>query len=98
MAIIKAVDGAHELTAEDRHERGVNHSSIHTDFMIGSRELAVSGVTKDGDEVPILRDGDWVLSVRRARRPPAASFAPRQSGRRDLNARPPAPKAGALPG
>ena len=29
--------------------------------MIGSRELAVSGVTKDGDEVPILRDGDWVL-------------------------------------
>ena len=29
--------------------------------MIGSRELAVSGVTKSGDEVPILRDGDWVL-------------------------------------
>ena len=61
MAIVKAVDGRRELDAEERHERGVNHSSIHTDFMIGSRELAVSGVTKAGDEVPILRDGDWVL-------------------------------------
>jgi aminopeptidase len=61
MAIVKAVDGAYDLSPEERHERGVNHSSIHTDFMIGSRELAVSGVTKDGDEVPILRDGDWVL-------------------------------------
>ena len=61
MAIVKAVDGAQELSAEERHERGVNHSSIHTDFMIGSPELAINGVTRGGDEVPILRDGDWVL-------------------------------------
>jgi len=61
MAIVKAVDGAGDLTPEQRHERGVNHSSIHTDFMIGSKELAVNGVTKDGEEVPILSDGDWVL-------------------------------------
>jgi aminopeptidase len=61
MAIVKAVDGAHELSAEERHARGVNHSSIHTDFMIGSRELTVSGVTKSGEEVPILRNGDWIL-------------------------------------
>ncbi len=51
---------AAQLSPEERHARGINHSSIHTDFMIGSPELAVSGVTKDGDEVPILRDGDWV--------------------------------------
>ena len=36
MAIVKAVDGRRELSPEERHERGVNHSSIHTDFMIGS--------------------------------------------------------------
>ena len=58
----KCVDGAAELSPEERHARGVNHSSIHTDFMIGSPELAICGVTKAGDEVPILRDGDWVLS------------------------------------
>ena len=61
MAIVKSVDGADELSPEERHGRGVNLSSIHTDFMIGSPELAISGVTKDGGEVPILRDGDWVL-------------------------------------
>ena len=31
-------------TAEERSERGVNHSSIHTDFMIGSNELEIDGV------------------------------------------------------
>jgi aminopeptidase len=61
MAIVKAVDGAQELSPDERLARGLNHSSIHTDFMIGSRELAVSGVTSEGDEVPILREGDWVL-------------------------------------
>ncbi len=60
-AIVQAVPGAHELSAEDRVARGVNQSSIHTDFMIGSNELEIDGVTKDGDAVPILRNGDWVL-------------------------------------
>ena len=44
-----------------RSERGVNHSSIHTDFMIGSDELEIDGVDKDGTAVPILRNGDWQL-------------------------------------
>jgi aminopeptidase len=61
MAILKAVDGADAIAADERHERGVNQSSIHTDFMIGSPELAISGVTAEGEEVPVLRDGDWVL-------------------------------------
>jgi aminopeptidase len=60
-AIVQAVPGAHDLSAEDRVARGVNQSSIHTDFMIGSNELEIDGVTKDGEAVPILRDGDWVL-------------------------------------
>lgn len=60
-AIVQAVPGAHELSPEERSAKGVNQSSIHTDFMIGSNELEVDGVTKDGDAVPILRNGDWVL-------------------------------------
>ena len=61
IAIVQAVEGASGLSPEDRHERGVNHSSIHTDFMIGSRELEIAGVTLEGDEVPVLRAGEWVL-------------------------------------
>jgi aminopeptidase len=37
----------------------INESEIHVDFMIGSNEVAVSGVTHDGDEVPLLVDGAW---------------------------------------
>jgi aminopeptidase len=62
MATVRAVDGASELSPDERHAGGVNHSSIHTDFMIGSRELEISGVTTGGEEVPILRAGEWVLA------------------------------------
>jgi aminopeptidase len=60
-AIVQALPWAHDLPPEERVERGVNHSSIHTDFMIGSNELEVDGVTADGEAVPILRNGDWQL-------------------------------------
>ena len=60
-SIVQAVPGASEQTAEERHARGVNHSSIHTDFMIGSNELEIDGVTADGEAVPIIRNGDWLL-------------------------------------
>ncbi|HEV2591069.1 MAG TPA: aminopeptidase [Gaiellaceae bacterium] len=55
------VPSAHELSPEERHEPGVNHSSIHTDFMIGSDELEVDGVSGSGERVPILRHGEWQL-------------------------------------
>ena len=39
----------------------INESATHVDFMIGSPELEVDGVTAAGERVPILRDGDWQL-------------------------------------
>jgi aminopeptidase len=42
----------------------VNDSGVHIDFMIGSPELEVTGVTRAGDRVPVLRDGDWRLERR----------------------------------
>ena len=61
-SIVQALPWAADLSAEERHERGVNHSSIHTDFMIGSNELEVDGVADKGKAVPILRNGDWQLN------------------------------------
>jgi aminopeptidase len=61
MAILQGLDGASELAPEERQARGINHSSIHTDFMIGSSEVDVSGIDRNGHETPILRRGDWVL-------------------------------------
>ena len=60
-SIVQALPWASGLSPEARHERGVNHSSIHTDFMIGSNDLEVDGVTDRGEAVPLLRNGDWQL-------------------------------------
>ena len=61
-AILSTVAGALELSPEARHDQGINHSSIHTDFMIGSPDLLVAGLTATGEEVAILDGGSWVLS------------------------------------
>jgi aminopeptidase len=45
--------------AEDRDR--INRSAIHIDFMIGGEDVAVTGITGDGNEVPVLRGGDWQL-------------------------------------
>jgi aminopeptidase len=37
----------------------INTSAIHIDFMVGSDEVAVTGLTRDGREVPVLRGGVW---------------------------------------
>jgi aminopeptidase len=39
----------------------VNESAQHIDFMIGSPELEVDGVTAGGERVPVLRGGDWQI-------------------------------------
>jgi aminopeptidase len=39
----------------------INESEIHVDFMIGSDEVTVSGVTRGGDEVPLLVGGAWQI-------------------------------------
>jgi aminopeptidase len=43
---------------EDEHPR-INQSQLHVDFMVGSSEVAVTGVTRSGEEVEVLRDGAW---------------------------------------
>jgi aminopeptidase len=55
------VDGTDDLTPEQRIEKGLNQSKVHTDLMIGGPEVAVDGITSGGDEVPLLRDDVWQL-------------------------------------
>jgi aminopeptidase len=62
-ALMQAAPRSEGLTQDERHARGVNFSSLHTDFMIGSPEVDVWGVTAEGAEVPILSGGDWVLPL-----------------------------------
>jgi len=47
------------LDDEEKHRS--NESEIHIDFMIGSNELSVTGITRDGDRVPVLAEGRWQI-------------------------------------
>jgi aminopeptidase len=39
----------------------INESKVHVDFMVGSDEVSVSGVTRGGDELPLLVGGTWQI-------------------------------------
>lgn len=48
-----------KYTLEETRTLGVNESMIHEDFMIGTPDLCITGITEDGREVPIFVNGDW---------------------------------------
>jgi aminopeptidase len=56
-----ALGQAYAFTAGEEDRDRLNRSGIHVDFMIGGDDVAVSGVTDAGDEVPVLRGGAWQL-------------------------------------
>jgi aminopeptidase len=47
--------------ADEADVERTNTSVIHTDFMIGSNDVAVTGFLANGDSVPLLRDGRWQI-------------------------------------
>jgi aminopeptidase len=46
---------------DDSDKARVNKSEIHIDFMIGGDDVDVTGTTRDGEEVPVLRGGSWQI-------------------------------------
>ncbi|MDE7082788.1 MAG: aminopeptidase [Clostridia bacterium] len=50
-----------KYTVEECERLGVNSSMIHVDFMIGSADTSIVGVTKDGKRVQIFKDGNWAI-------------------------------------
>jgi aminopeptidase len=55
-----ALGSAYRFTVDDEADRErANVSQIHVDFMIGSPEMKVTAITRDGDRVPVLVEGRW---------------------------------------
>ena len=57
------VRGFEEQTDEQLHALGVNDSMVHVDFMIGSEDLEIDGVTDTGARHPLFRGGNWAFRV-----------------------------------
>jgi len=57
-----ALGSAYSLAvADEADKQRINQSEIHIDFMIGSPELDVDGITTAGEHVPVLRHGSWQI-------------------------------------
>jgi aminopeptidase len=57
-----ALGSAYAMAVGDaEEEQRINKSQIHIDFMIGSPELNVDGITAAGEHVPVLRNGAWQI-------------------------------------
>lgn len=54
-----ALGGAYLDTVQEKDRGRVNRSPTHVDFMIGSDDVDVTGIARDGTLVPVLRGGAW---------------------------------------
>ena len=55
------IKGFENMTLEECRALGVNESMVHEDFMIGSADLNIDAICRDGRVVPVFRNGDWAF-------------------------------------
>ena len=54
------IKGGEEMKPEELKGLGVNAESLtHVDFMIGTNDLTITGITQDGQEVKVFENGLW---------------------------------------
>src|SRR6266508_913473 len=51
-----ALGSAYEAAVGDEDRKRLNRLSIHVDFMIGAPDVDVTGITREDERVPVLRD------------------------------------------
>ena len=53
------VKDADKYSEEELEKIGVNNSVIHVDFMIGTSDLEITGINKNGETIQIFSNGNW---------------------------------------
>lgn len=53
------IKDSENLSEEQLEKLGVNESLVHEDFMIGTEDLNIIGVTEDGKEITIFNNGNF---------------------------------------
>ena len=55
------LSGSASMSEEEKLKAGMNDSLNHIDFMVGGKDVTVTGVKADGTEVVLLSGGDWQI-------------------------------------
>ncbi len=57
------ITGGGQMSHDELLAAGANRSVAHADFMMGSGEMNIDGITADGDREPVMRNGEWAFEV-----------------------------------
>ncbi len=55
------IHGADKLSPEEQAALGINQSINHVDFMVGTADLEIIGITRDGREIKVFENGNFAL-------------------------------------
>ncbi|MBQ3195333.1 MAG: aminopeptidase [Clostridia bacterium] len=55
------IEGGNEMSAEELKAAGLNSSMTHEDFMVGTADLSIVGVTGNGTEIEIFKNGNFAF-------------------------------------
>ena len=55
------IENGTNMSMEELQEKGYNNSMAHSDFMFGSEDLSIYGITEKGEKVIIFEDGNFVI-------------------------------------
>ncbi|MEH7238215.1 aminopeptidase [Bacillus sp. JJ1562] len=55
------IEGGKTMSREELVQKGANSSITHVDFMVGSGDMDIDGITADGTKEPVFRNGNWAF-------------------------------------
>lgn len=55
------VENSEKMNGEDLQKLGVNDSLVHEDFMVGTEDLEIVGVTAEGKEILVFKNGNFAF-------------------------------------
>jgi len=57
----EVLPGSENMSKEEITKAGINDSMIHVDFMIGTEDLDITGISFSGKETQIFKKGNWAI-------------------------------------
>ena len=61
MGFTNVLKDAEKYTDEEARAKGINDSITHVDFMIGTKDMSITALCRDGKTVSIFKDGEWAF-------------------------------------
>lgn len=55
------LEGGKNMSQAELEAKGLNTSITHVDFMIGSDQMDIDGITESGKREPVFRNGEWAF-------------------------------------